>query len=108
MYKIKSFSQYCEDHEHETEDDKGLGDIDAQPNEDELLLKLSQMAINRHQEKLIDFFTTLAKQDDDIKRLLGNYRDKRRDYLPQDLRAKSREDEKDVVAPNTADMSGPI
>ena len=104
MDKIKSFLQYCEDHD----DDKGLADIDAMPNEEEFLLKLCRMAINRHQEKLIEFFTTLAKNDDDIKRILGKFKDKRRDYLPVDLRKGSEQEEKDIVAPNTADQSGPI
>lgn len=106
MDKIKSFSKYVEDREDQ-DDEKGLGDIDAMPNEDELLLKLAQLAISRHQERFIEFFSTLAKQDDDIKRLLGKYRDKRH-ALPNDLRKGSEQEEKDVVAPNTADMSGPV
>jgi hypothetical protein len=105
MNKIKSFLEYCENRDED--DDKGLADIDAMPNENELLLKLSHMAINRHQEKLIEFFTVLAKNDDDIKRILGKYRDKKRDYLPVDLR-KGSEQEKDIVAPNSADLSDPI
>lgn len=107
MDKIKRFCEYCEDRDAEGEE-KGLGDIDAMPDEDELLLKLSQLAINRHQERLVDFFSTLAKHDDDVKRLIGKYRDKRRDFLPKDLRRGSEEEDKDVVAPNSADMSGPI
>ncbi len=78
------------------------------PNEDEMLMKLSQLAISRHQERLIDFFNTLAKHDDDIKNMLGKFRDKHRDYLPGDLRRNQEEEEKDIVAPNTADMDGPI
>lgn len=101
---MKSFSEFCEDRDEE----KGLGDIDAMPDEDEILLKMAKMVIDRHQDRFLDFLGTLAKHDDDIKRILGKYRDKRRDYLPMDLRMGSREDEKDIVAPNTADMSGPI
>lgn len=107
MDKFKRFSEFCGEREDQ-DDEKGLGDIDAMPNEDELLMKLSKLAIGRHQERFIDFFTTLARQDDDIKRMLGKYRDKRRDYLPNDLRKGSDQDEKDIVAPNTADMSGPV
>ena len=105
MDKIKSFLQYCEDRD---EVDKGLADIDAMPNEEELLLKLCKMAVNRHQEKLVEFLGALAKNDDDIKRILGKFKDKRRDYLPMDLRKGSEQDEKDIVAPNSADQSGPI
>ena len=101
--KIKSFLEYCEDRDS----DQGLADIDAMPNEDEMLLKLCQLAISRHQERLVDFFSKLAKQDEDIKRILSEYRDKRRSYLPQDLRRGS-EEEKDIIAPNAADSNGPI
>lgn len=104
MDKIKRFWEFCEEQDAE----RGLGDIDAQPNEEEALMKMAQMAINRHQERLLDFFHGLAKHDDDIKRILGEFRDKRNNYLPKDLRSDSNEDEKDVVAPSTADMSGPV
>jgi hypothetical protein len=106
MDKFKRFSEFCADHDGQ-DDEKGLADIDAMPNEDELLMKIAQLAISRHQERFIEFFSTLARQDDDIKRMLGKYRDKRRD-LPNDLRKGSERDEKDIVAPNTADMSGPL
>jgi hypothetical protein len=89
------------------DDDKGLGDIDAMPNEDEFLMKLAKMAISRHQERLVDFFNALSKHDDDIKRLLGQYKDKRKNYLPQDLRIASKL-EKDIVAPSSADMNEPV
>jgi len=111
MDKFKRFSEFYDaraDQDKDQEDEKGLGDIDAMPNEDELLMKLANLAISRHQERFIEFFTTLGRHDDDIKRMLGKYRDKRRDYLPNDLRKGSEEAEKDVVAPNTADMSGPV
>lgn len=104
MDKIKRFSEFCE----ERDSDKGLADIDAMPNEDEMLTKLSQFAISRHRERFIDFFTSLAKNDDDIKRTLGEYRDKRSNFLPNDLRKGSEGEEKDIVAPSTADMSGPL
>ena len=104
MDKIKRFSEFCE----ERDDDQGLGSIDAMPNEDEMLLKLANMAISRHRERFLDFFNSLAKNDDDIKRLLGQFRDKRHNYLPNDLRRGSDTEEKDIVAPNTADMSGPV
>ena len=52
MDKIKRFWEFCEERDSE----KGLGDIDAQPNEEESLMKMAQMAINRHQERLLDFF----------------------------------------------------
>lgn len=107
MDKIKSFLEYCEERE-DNEDEKGLADIDAMPNEDEILIKLAKMVISRHQERFIEFLNTLSKNDDDIKRILGNFRDKRRDYLPQDLRVGSDREDKDVVAPSTADMSGPV
>jgi hypothetical protein len=103
MDKIKRFCEFCEERDME----QGLGDIDAQPNEEESLLKMAQLAINRHQERFLDFFHSLAKHDDDIRRILGEFRDKRSNYLPKDLR-KGSEEEKDIVAPNTADMSGPI
>ena len=106
MDKIKSFSEYCEERDDQDEE-KGLGDIDAMPNENEILMKLAKIVINRHQEIFIEFLNTLGKNDDDIKRILGNFKDKRRDYLPQDLRMGGK-DEKDIVAPNTADSSGPI
>jgi hypothetical protein len=109
MDKIKSFSQYCEDRDENAENaDKGLADIDAMPNEDELLLKMAKMAINRHQDRFLEFFRTLGKNDDDIKRVLGQFRDKRRNYLPMDLRKGSEQEEKDVVAPNTADAAGAV
>ena len=109
MDKIKSFSQYCEDRdENEENSDKGLADIDAMPNEDELLLKIAKMAINRHEDRLLDFFRILSKNDDDIKKILGQFRDKRRNYLPMDLRKGSEQEEKDVIAPNTADAAGAI
>lgn len=107
MDKIKSFSEYCEEREDQDEE-KGLGDIDAMPNEDEILIKLAKIVISRHQERFVDFLSTLSKNDDDIKRILGNFRDKRRDYLPQDLRTGSDREDKDVVATSTADMSGPV
>lgn len=107
MDKIKSFSQYCETRD-EADPDKGLADIDAMPNEDELLLKIAKMAINRHQERLLEFFRVLGKNDDDIKRVLGQFRDKRKNYLPMDLRKGSEQEEKDVVAPNTADAAGAV
>lgn len=107
MDKIKSFSQYCEQRD-ESDPDKGLGDIDAMPNEDELLLKIAKMAINRHQERLLDFFRVLGKNDDDIKRILGQFRDKRQNYLPMDLRKGSEREEKDVIAPNTVDSAEAI
>lgn len=106
MDKIKSFSEFVEEREDQ-DDDKPLGDIDAMPNEDEILNKLAQMAIDRHQERFVDFFMTLARTDEDIKRLVGKYRDKRH-VLPNDLRKGSELADKDVVAPNTADMSGPV
>jgi hypothetical protein len=108
MDKIKSFSEFVEAREVGEEDDQPLGDIDAMPNEDEMLMKLAQMAISRHQERLMDFFNTLARHDDDIKRILGKYRDKQRDFMPNDLRKGNNPEEKDIVAPSTADMSGPL
>jgi hypothetical protein len=108
MNKIKSFSEYYLLREEEGEEEKALGDIDAMPNEDDMLLKLAKMAISRHQERIIEFFNSLAKHDDDIKNVLGKFRDKRSHYLPHDLRKGSEQEEKDVVAPSTADMSGPL
>lgn len=100
---MKRFSEYYLKRE---QDEKGLADIDAMPNEDEFLLKLAKMAISRHQEKIVDFFNTLAKHDDEMKNLLNKFKDKRRNYFPQDLRTATRE--KDIVVPSSADAGGPI
>jgi hypothetical protein len=102
--KMKRFSDYYKI--REDEEDKGLGDIDAMPNEDEILLKLAKIAINRHQDRLIDFFKTISKHDEDIKTTLDRYVNKRQNYLPKDLRARDNQ-EKDIIAPNQADMSDP-
>ena len=98
---MKRFSDYY----RIREDNQGLGDIDAMPNEDELLLKIAKLAINRHTPQLLDFFKTLSKNDDDIKRALGELRDKHNN-LPKDM--KPRRDDNDVVVPSLADGNGPI
>jgi hypothetical protein len=99
---MKSFLDYCKYREEE-----GLADIDAMPNEDEMLLKIAKMAISRHQERILEFFNALSRSDDDIKNLLNKYKDKRSSYSPHDLKVRS-DAEKDIVAPNSADMADPV
>ena len=102
---MKSFSTYYKMRE---EDEKGLADIDAMPDEDEMLLKLAKMVISRHRERLIDFLNSLARHDDDIKNTLGKFRDKQRNYLPKDLRSGDEDREKDIIAPSAADTGGTV
>ncbi len=70
------------------------------------LLKLAKMSISRHQERMIEFFSSLAKHDDDMKNMLNKFKDKRRNYLPQDLRSANKD--KDIVVPSMADTGGPV
>lgn len=99
---MKSFLDY-----YKIREEEGLADIDAMPNEDEMLLKVAKMAISRHQERVLEFFSALGKQDEDIRKVLNSYRDKRNSQRPHDLKVKSDAD-KDVVAPNQADMGSPV
>lgn len=100
--KMKTFSQYYGLRE---EEEKGLADIGGTDGESELLLKVAKMAISNHKESIMDFFHALARNDENIKRILDKYTDSRSSnttawrVAPKD---------KDVVAPNSADMSGPI
>lgn len=106
---MKKFSDYCLMKEEETkEDNKGLGDIDAEPNEDDMLLKMAKIAISRHPDRLIEFFRILARTDEDLKHIFDKYRDKRNNYLPKELRGGDPYREKDVIANHNSDMSDPI
>ncbi len=107
MKRFLDYYRFREDENQDHEPEKGLGDINAMPNDDEILIKLAKMAVSRHQERMIEFFSALSRHDDDIKRLLDKYKDNRRGYPINDTRPKG-SDDKDVIAPNQADMSDPI
>lgn len=100
--KMKTFSQYYTFRE---EDEKGLGDIGGTGDESELLLKVAKIAISNHKETVMDFFHALARNDENIKRILDKYSDSRNSNS-QAFRIAPRD--KDVVAPNGADMQGPV
>ena len=100
--KMKTFSQYYRLREQEEE---GLGDIGSSSDESNLLLKVAKMAISNHKESTLDFFHALARNDENIKRILGKYSDSR-DSSSQAFRIAPQE--KDVIAPNSADMQGPL
>jgi len=100
--KMKTFSQYYIWRE---EDEKGLADIGGSGDESDLLFKVAKIAISNHKDKVLDFFHALARNDENIKRILGKYSDSR-DSRSQAFRIAPQE--KDVIAPNGADSSGPI
>jgi hypothetical protein len=100
--KMKTFSQYYQVRE---EDEQGLADMGGSGDESNLLLKVAKMAISNHKESTLDFFHALARNDENIRRILGKFTDSRNSNS-QAFRIAPKD--KDIIAPNSADMQGPV
>lgn len=99
-----TFSEYYNGRQGEGQ---ALGDMDAFPSDDQLLLKVAAMAIRNHNDKIMDFFNTLAKNDGNIKRVLNNYKDNRNSNDPKTYRQQNNDD-RDTIIPSSADTQGPV
>lgn len=102
--KMRTFSEYYDGRQGE---EMGLGDVDAFPSEDKLLMKIAMMAIRNHNDKTMDFFASLSKHDENIRRVMSRYKDERNSVDPKTYKQK-RHDNEDIISPSTADAGDPM